>query len=173
MEIFRHKTHERERNYTAKVRRRGKRGGDRLRLKRQKLQRIPLPSIIVANVQSLRNKTDELQANTIHLHEYRDACIMAFSETWLTSTDANSDLTISGFGAPVRLDRDTDATGKSQGGGVCVYINQQWCNNVTIRESICTANIELLSVSVCPFYLPREFPQLFVTVVYIHPKANV
>ncbi len=24
-----------------------------------------------------------------------------------------------------------------------------------------------------PFYLPREFPQLFVTFVYIHPKASV
>lgn len=27
-------------------------------------------------------------------------------------------------------------------------------------------------VSVRPFYLPRKFPQIFVTVVYIHPKAN-
>ena len=37
---------------------------------------------------------------------------------------------------------------------------------------MCTADIELLSVSVRPFYLPREFPQIFVTIVYIHPKAN-
>lgn len=29
------------------------------------------------------------------------------------------------------------------------------------------------SVSLRPFYLPREFPQLFVSLVYIHPKANV
>lgn len=35
------------------------------------------------------------------------------------------------------------------------------------------ADIKLLSVSVRPFYFPREFPQLFVNVVYIHPKANV
>ena len=34
-------------------------------------------------------------------------------------------------------------------------------------------DIELLSVSLRPLYLPREFPQLFVTVVYIHPRANV
>ena len=43
---------------------------------------------------------------------------------------------------------------------------------MTVRENICTPNIELLSVSLRPFYLPREFPQIFITVVYIHPKAN-
>ncbi|KAK0145574.1 hypothetical protein N1851_015528 [Merluccius polli] len=42
----------------------------------------------------------------------------------------------------------------------------------TSRETVCTADIELLSMSVRPFYLPREFPQIFLTVVYIHPKAN-
>ena len=103
-----------------------------------RLRRIPLPSIILANVQSLRNKTDELQANSNYLHEYRNACIMAFSETWLSSRDSDADLSISGFGAPVRLDRDAESTGKSQGGGVC--------SNITVRESICTADIELLSL---------------------------
>ncbi len=44
---------------------------------------------------------------------------------------------------------------------------------VIVRESLRTPDIELLSVSLRPFYLPREFPQLFVMLVYIHPKANV
>ena len=44
------------------VRKRGRRGGVRQRLKRQGHRRIPLPSIFLANVQSLRNKVDELQA---------------------------------------------------------------------------------------------------------------
>ena len=42
-----------------------------------------------------------------------------------------------------------------------------------VRESLCAPDIELLSVSLRPFYLPREFTQLFVTLVYIHPKANM
>lgn len=68
-------------------------------------------------VQSLKDKVDELHAN-VNLHEYRDARILAFSET---SSDTDADLTIRRFGAPVSvLDRDTVATGKSQGGGVCV-----------------------------------------------------
>ncbi len=41
-----------------------------------------------------------------------------------------------------------------------------------MRERICSPDIKLLSVSLRPFYLPREFPQIFITVVYIHPKAN-
>lgn len=94
---------------------------------------------------------------------------MAFSETWLSSRDTDVDLSVSGFGA---LIIDAASTLNSPGGGGCIYINQPWCNNVTVRESICMADIQMLSVSVHPFYLPREFPQIFVTVVYIHPKAN-
>ena len=30
----------------------------------------------------------------------------------------------------------------------------------------------MLAVSIRPFYLPWEFPQLFVILVYVHPKPN-
>lgn len=79
---------------------------------------------------------------------------------------------IDGFRVPIRLDRDPCTTGKRQGGGVCFYINPRWCNNVTVREKICLPDIDLLTISVRPYYLPREFPQVFLSVVYIHPKAN-
>ncbi len=46
------------------------------------------------------------------------------------------------------------------------------CTSVTVRERICTSHLELLSVSLCPLYLPFEFPQLFLTTVYIHLKAD-
>lgn len=97
---------------------------------------------------------------------------MAFTETWLTEQDLDSDLSIDGFGTPWRLDRNTAATGKSRGGGVCLYVNKRYCSSVTVRERLCTPDVELLSVSLRPFYLPREFPQIFITTVYIHPKAN-
>lgn len=58
------------------VRKRGRCGGVRQRLKRQGHRRIPLPSIILANVQSLRNKVDELQAKVKFLSEYRNACLL-------------------------------------------------------------------------------------------------
>lgn len=115
---------------------------------------------------------DEIQANFTHLEKFRDACVMAFTETWLTPEDLNTDLTLSGFGVPVRLDRDAVVTWKSQRGGVCLYVNQQWYKNFTVRETVCTEDIELWSVSLWPHYLPREFPQICLTVAYIHPKAN-
>ncbi|KAG7499465.1 hypothetical protein JOB18_039315 [Solea senegalensis] len=156
----------------SRVRRRGRRGGVRQRLRRLGLRRLPLPSIILGNAQSLRNKVDELQANVEHISEYRDACVIALTETWLKDYDPTQDFDIDGFGQPYQLDRDAQITGKSLGGGVCLYVNPRWCKSVKIRESICSPHIELLSVSLRPFYLPREIPQVFLTVVYIHPRAD-
>lgn len=156
-----------------KSRKRGKRGGVRERSRRQALNRIPLPSMMLMNAQSLRNKVDELQAHVRFQHEFRDACLLAITESWLTNCDLDADLALDGFGEPFRLDRDAGVTGKSQGGGVCLFVNERWCKNVLVRECVCTKDAELLSVSLRPPYLPREFPQIFVNVVYVHPKANV
>lgn len=101
-----------------KVTRRGKKkAGVRARLKRGKVKHRTLPSVILANVRSLRNKTDELQANINHLYEYRTASVLAFTETWLNENDSTDALHIDGFGPPIRLDRDSGLTGKHHGGG--------------------------------------------------------
>lgn len=156
-----------------KVTRRGKKkGGIKARLKRVTCEQRPLPSIILANVCSLRNKTDGLQANVDHMYEYRTASILAFTETWLNRNDNDSTLHIDGLALPPRLDRDSERTGKQHGGGVCLYVNTCWCSTVVMREKLCTPDIKLLAVSLRPFYLPREFPQLFLILVYIHPRAN-
>lgn len=144
----------------------------RERMRRQHLSLIPLPSIILSNPRSLRNKTKELQALIRHQHEFKEACILAFTETWLSERDADGDLVIDRFGVPFRNDRASATTGKLYGGGVCAYINERWCKTVLVRESLCTKDVELLSLSMRPMYLPREFPKIFVTVVYVHPKAN-
>ncbi len=65
-----------------------------------------------------------------------------------------------------------DPLGQYSGGGVCSYINPSWCTSVTVREQICLPDIVLLSVSFRPFYQPRKFPQIFLSIVYIHPSAN-
>lgn len=160
---------------TRRTRKQGRREGVLQRFRRQKLSRIPLPSMIMANVQSLRNKADELQGSSIHFQkDFKDCGVLAFSETWLSERNLDSDLSLDGFGTPFCLDRNAEATGKTQGGRVCLYVNKQYCSpvSVTIREQICAPDVELLSVSLRLFYLPCEFPQIFITTVYIHPKAN-
>ncbi|KAM3872288.1 histone deacetylase 6 [Diretmus argenteus] len=61
---------------------------------------------------------DELQANVKFLWEYRNACIVVITETWLKKHELDVDLEIEGFGTLVCLDRDTQQTGKALGGGV-------------------------------------------------------
>lgn len=56
-----------------------------------------------------------------------------------------------------RSNRDCDLSGKSHGGGVCVYINNNWCNNATEVRSYCSPGNEFLTIRCRPFYLPREF----------------
>ena len=65
-------------------------------------------------------------------------------------------------------------TGKKRGGGVCRYINEAWCprNNVTVRKHLNTSDVDLLSLSLRPRYLPREFGQVFVTCVYTPPPHS-
>ena len=150
------------------IRKRGRRGGIRQRAKKRR-HRLPLPSIVFGNTQSIRNKTDELEACVRYRSEYRDANMLAITESWLTENDCNPDL--EGF-TMVRLDRDEETSEKSKGGGVCLYINDKWCNNVTVKHKFCSGDIELLSVATRPFYLPREFNQIFTTVVYIPPDGN-
>lgn len=84
---------------------------------RRPLARIPLPSIILANAQSLRNKTGDLQALIRFQHDYKNACILVLTETWLGEMDLDSDLALDGFGLPLCTDRDALA------GSVCTFMN--------------------------------------------------
>jgi len=59
---------------------------------------------------------DKLHGNISNLCEYRDACLLGFTETWLNDSDSDASPDINGFRAPIRLDRDSDVTHKSQGG---------------------------------------------------------
>lgn len=137
----------------------------------KRLSHRRVPTVILANVQSFRNKVDEVQANVKFLTEYKCACLLTFMETWQKEQDQLSDLEIDGFGIPFRVDIDPMVTGESV--KVCLYVNKSWCNMVVVRETLCTPDIELISVSLRPFYLPREFPQIFVSAVYIHPRADM
>ena len=162
-----------ERDQTKHKKRR--KGGIPQKLKKMAKQgcnTMSLPTVVLSSVRSLRSETDELQATVNYIHECKNACLLAFTETWLNGNVHDNEWFIDGFGTPIHLDRNSSATRKSHGGGVCLYVNRKWCNIITVRDTLCTLDIELLTVSLQPFYSPREFPRLFFTVVYIHPCAN-
>ena len=69
------------------------------------------------------------------------------------------------------MDRTSNSQ-KSKGGGLALYVNEKWCNNITPKKDHCCPNLELLSVSLRPKYLPREFTNIFITIVYIPPSAD-
>lgn len=79
-------------------------------------------------------------------------------------------LELEGFSC-VRADR-TVSSGKDRGRRICVYVSKNWCHQHTIRETICTPDLELLCISMRPFYLPREFGNITLCATYIPPSGN-
>ncbi len=151
---------------------RGKRAGIRNRL-RKRAHSPPLPSILLANVQSLDNKMDDLRARISFQRDIRDCNIICLSETWLTPSVPDNAVTPSDNFSVFRMDRTAEA-GKTRGGGVCFFINKKWCDprNISILSRSCSPHLEHLSIICRPFYLPREFSSTVVTAVYIPPQAD-
>ncbi|XP_072364407.1 uncharacterized protein [Scyliorhinus torazame] len=148
-------------------RKRGKCGGLQVRLKQCDFK-TPFPSILLANVQAIENKLDELNASLPSQREVRDCCVLCFTETWLTPTSPDCAIQPEGF-SNHRVDR-TESSDKAKGGGVCLLINSSWCLDVATLATYCSPDLEYLTVKCRPYYLPREF---IITAVYIPPQAEV
>ena len=176
----------RTRNHAGKVypipeelvrRYRGSRAGALVKARRlQKRWRFKpaIPSFVMGNVNSLANKTDELAALVMNVKLYRECSLLCLTETWLTSNIPDLNVELPGF-TTVRADRDLKLSGKRKGGGLALYVNIRWCNpgHVTVKETICCPDIEVLAVSLRPYYMPREFSHAIVVCVYIPPRATV
>ncbi len=149
-----------------------KRAGIRNRL-RKRAHSPPLLSILLANVQSLENKMDDLRARISFQRDIRDCNILCLTETWLTPTVPDTAVTPSDNFSVLRMDRTAEA-GKTKGGGVCFFINKKWCDprNISILSRSCSPHLEHLSIICRPFYLPREFTSILVSAVYIPPQAD-
>ena len=154
---------------------RGRRAGIAVRTKRRENKwkfKPSVPAIVMGNVNSLVNKTDELAALVKNQKLYREASLICLTETWLTQNTPNANVDLPGF-STVRLDRDKEKSGKKRGGGLVVYINNRWCSpgHVTVKETICSKDVELLAVSLRPYYVPREFTHAIILCVYVPPRA--
>ncbi len=121
---------------------RGKRAGVLVRLRRRAF-RPPLPTILLANVQSLDNKLCELRARISYQRETRDCCVICLTETWMSAMVPDSAIELTGFSVH-HSDRTKELTGKSRGGDVCFYINNSWCDerNLHSIKSFCSPDLE-------------------------------
>ncbi len=104
-------------------RKRSKCRGMRARL-RANPTRPALPTLMLSNVRSLENKLDLIQLSRSTQHEARDCCVFVFTETWLNDNIPDSAIQLNKLTC-CRSDRDTTLSGKSRGGGLCVYINKE------------------------------------------------
>lgn len=93
---------------------RRKGGGVRRRLKNMGLP--ALPTILLSNVQSIRNKLDELEAWATFKHEVKDTCLLAFTEMWLSDQDRDENLSLR-VQHPISTG---PVTNKRRGGVVCL-----------------------------------------------------
>ncbi len=105
--------------------------------------------------------------------DIRDCNILCLTETWLTPSVPDTAATPSDNFSVLRMDRIAEAR-KTKGGGVCFMINKKWCDprNISILSRSCSPHLEHLSIICRPFYLPREFPAIIATAVYIPPQAD-
>ena len=121
--------------------------------KRSSMKQI---NICTFNARSLRNKTAELSyfVNKHNIH------ILAISETWLGPSISDSLITIPGFQAPFRNDRN------AMGGGVCLFVSTSLpCRH---REDIQTTGLEIIWVE---FFNISKRP-LLVGCCYRPPSSN-
>nr|XP_055074620.1 uncharacterized protein LOC129454148 [Misgurnus anguillicaudatus] len=103
--------------------------------------------------------------------ETRNCSVFIFTETWLHNNIPDTAIWLQGR-TLFRADRNTETSGKTRGGGLCVYINNDWCVNSSVVATHCSPQLEFLMVKCRPFYLPREFTAVMVVGVYIPPSAN-
>ncbi len=129
----------------------GKRAGVLVKLRQHGL-RTALPSIHLANLRSLPNKTDKLLLSWTN-KDFSNSAALCFTETWLNDAIPDSVLHLPSFQL-IRVDRDAEST---RGGGTCFYINERWCTDVTVLKKMCCRDLETLFINCRPFYSQREF----------------
>lgn len=82
---------------------------------------------------------------------FKEACIIALTETWLDEAVPDTKVELDNF--TIFRAEWTEVSGKGRSGGV----NNRWCNNIKIHNKVCTPNLEMLTLSLRSYHLPREF----------------
>lgn len=100
-----------------------------------------------------------------------NCCVLIFTETWLNDNILDSAVQLEQL-ACYRADRALIDGGKTRGGGVCVYIRNEWCRDAVVVCKHCSPLVEFMITKCRPFYLPRELSAISLVAVYLPPTNN-
>ncbi|XP_059823598.1 uncharacterized protein LOC132392949 isoform X2 [Hypanus sabinus] len=139
------------------------------RLKRRGM-RLSLPGILLANMQLLENKIENLRTRLMHQREMRDCCVLCLNEAWLSPSTLDTAIRPEGFSI-YRMDQTADLE-KAKGGGVCFMIKLSVMLQHGSFGELVSPDLEHLMVKSYPFYLPKEFSSIILTAVYTSPVAD-
>lgn len=134
----------------------GKIAGIQARLKNFQ-NKLLLPSLFVANTQSILNKIDQLRLR-ISSQKW-NSCVLFFLETCLNANIP--DLAIKLIGRTVYRADWTADSGKHKGGGMCIYVSNSWCTSVDITEQHCTPDLEFIMLKANLSSYQRSSPPCF------------
>ena len=138
-----------------------------------RLRKVPhrtaLPSIFLTNNRSITQKLDELELNIATNSYVRNSSVMIISETCLHQLIPDEAVQLAGH-TSYRQDKN-EYSSKKRGGGLCMYVNNNWCTNSRIIANHCSPDLEALSILCRPFYLPREISSETITAVYTLPPT--
>ncbi|KAK2846486.1 hypothetical protein Q5P01_009485 [Channa striata] len=116
---------------------------------------------------------DELAALIRLQGVYRESSLLCFTETCLNQDTPDSVVSVNGY-TLVQADRSAAESGKKKGGGLAVFVNNRCCNpgHITVKRQLCSKDVELVAVSIRPYYLPQEFSHVLAVTVCIPPSAD-
>lgn len=98
--------------------------------------------------------------------------MLVFIEIWLNDNIPDSAVILEQL-ACYGSDRALVDEGKTQSGGVCVYICNVWCWDATVVCKHCSPLLEFMIIKCHPFYLSRDITVILPVAVYMPPTNNI
>ena len=119
-------------------------------------------------MQSLENTIYDLRLRLSYQRDIKHCNNLCFTETWLN--DDTDNIELAGFS--MHWQNRNATSGKTMGGGLCLFVNKSWCAMSKIKEVLryCSPEAESLMISCRPHYLPREFSSILFVAVYLPPQ---
>ena len=118
-------------------------------------------------MQSLDNKLDEVRSRIFYQWDIKNCNILCFTESWL-----NDDMDIQLAGYTLHRQDRTAHSGKTRGGGPCIFVNNSWCTKSKEVSRFCSPEVEYIVINCRPHYLPREFSAILFVAVYLPPQTD-